>query len=210
MKATKSAVAHDQHSVSGARQVHDAADELCERRVHHGAGAQRRQGARKIPINTATKCKGVVGIAQAIGQPRGHHAELHGVRARLDHGQHTAGAALTCTLIAQAGNGGGNGRGMVRKVIEHAHTVDLAPHLQSTLDALKPRHRRTGRLCGHTVGHRSSDCGDGIASVVFARQWRLDLANRAAPMPQLKPIVARSRRGRRRGRSDRPAIVAME
>ncbi len=102
----------------------------------------------------------LVGASQAARQLGLHGAELHGVRARLQHRED----ARRADPAAQAFDGGGDRRRMMGEVVIDGHAADRAAHFEPALDALETCRSPPGRLPTGTPAWR--------AATSAARRWR--------------------------------------
>ena len=65
------------------------------------------------------------------------NSAAHGIGARLENGPEAA----VRPAKARGFDGGADGGGMMREIVDHQNAVDFALHIHATLDALKRRER---------------------------------------------------------------------
>jgi hypothetical protein len=149
-----------------------------------GQRSHRRQRIARVPTVVALQAEGQIGLFERPRQLCLHRAELHGVRARLEHGQHTRQA----DALAQAGHRGADGGRVVREVVVHRHAAGLADQLHAAFDILELRQRR-----GRGLGRNADMLGRGdrrqrVQLVVLALQRPFDAADLQAAAQHIEGL----------------------
>ena len=147
-----------------------------------GFFAHRRQHLGRIPVQATGMAERQIGLLQAPGQLGFHRAQLHGVAARLEHGQD----ALCADLATQAIHGGADGGGVMGEIIVDRDAIHRAAHFHAALDVaeLAQGARRGLRGNAHVLGCR--DGGQRIELVVHSRKVPVDAAPRTGRAPALR------------------------
>ena len=133
MNVLEAAVAHDQDVVAGFERRQHRLQQYLGIGEHRSPGRERLQGGACIPAEVVGVAVHLIGIGEAAGERSAHHAEFHGVGARLEHGND----ALAADAPAQAFDGLAHGRGVMGEVVIHRNTADDTAFLHAPLYALE-------------------------------------------------------------------------
>ena len=173
MDTAKAAIAHANDHIARLGCLQHLGDQAVDVPCSLRACAHRGQRLRSVPVQAGGVAKGQIGRFQRPGQLRLHRAELHRVAARLEHRKN---AGLRTHLLAQAIQGGADGRRVVGEIIIDLDAGGTAAQFHAPLDILKAR-QGLGCLCGRHA-HMLGGChgGERIHLVVHTAQAPLHLA----------------------------------
>ena len=149
-----------------------------------------------VPAEAAAVAEREVGLLERPRQLRLHRAELHRVRARLEHGED----ARRADLAAQAVDGGAHRRRVVREVVVDRDRRRRSPRSSSRrLTFWKLAERRAPRPRGDADVLGGGDRGERVELVVLAEQRPLDARDLQAAAQHVEGVrlAARAQRAGR-------------
>ncbi len=166
MDTAETAIAHDQDMVPRLRSLHYRNNQFFH--VIKSAGFMLDGGKclLRIPAEIGAIAEYAISLSQAVGQGCLHHAQLHGIRTRLQYCQNTR--------ITDAGpqprNRCRNCGRVVGEVIINSDTVDHATRLHTAFYILELPQRLDADLSRHPGMSGSGNGGQCIHAVMLAKQ----------------------------------------
>jgi hypothetical protein len=165
VNATEPAVTHDQNMVTGSSSGDDFADQLLQVVFNHGPFSHRRQRFTEHPSpdwrHSKRRC---VDFAQALRGADSSWRPVSCVGARFKHRQN-AGLA---DLAPQTGDGRGNSRRMVGKIVVDRDARHFTAYFHPPFDVAEAGKRFQPLVERHAHMAGSDQCGAGVGPVVFA------------------------------------------
>src|SRR5215472_13964950 len=124
VQAAEAAVAHDEHVIARTNAACELAREGGDIARGVAAAAEGREHRTRVPTEICRRVEPyLVRALERRGERVPMHSHAHGVRARLEHRDD---ARRLADAAAQAVDRGGDGGGMMRKVVVHAYAAHLA------------------------------------------------------------------------------------